>query len=395
MFQFSNNRKTISDIYSMFTESSLIVDDSYQRRSVWNENDKIRLIETILLNFIIPELFLWKADTNPETGESITHIVDGQQRIKTIAEFVNNEFKLKKNALLEEESKQKWGDYYFKDLDDATKKEVWNYQLMIVDINEKVTRPEIINMFRRLNLTDYNLNSQEKRNSLSGEFASLARQLSDLPIWEKYKLFNNVDVKRMKDVEFCASLILLFRSGIIDQSDQKALNRAYEDLQVKYDDANNDRDAIICATTQLETILSSSMLVKFLQKKSQLYTIFSILFYMKREKIEFSDIILQRLEDFVKMYGIFDNDMNIDSEMTQKEKDIFDNIKKYKLASSEGLNKQINRMIRFNTLKNFLFNGEPEYINSQKSLFKKMEDKLQKNLIETIENSLNQIEEDN
>ena len=273
MFQFSNNRKTISDIYSMFTESSLIVDDSYQRRSVWNENDKIRLIETILLNFIIPELFLWKADTNPETGESITHIVDGQQRIKTIAEFVNNEFKLKKNALLEEESKQKWGDYYFKDLDDATKKEVWNYQLMIVDINEKVTRPEIINMFRRLNLTDYNLNSQEKRNSLSGEFASLARQLSDLPIWEKYKLFNNVDVKRMKDVEFCASLILLFRSGIIDQSDQKALNRAYEDLQVKYDDANNDRDAIICATTQLETILSSSMLVKFLQKKSQLYTI--------------------------------------------------------------------------------------------------------------------------
>ena len=59
MFQFSNNRKTISDIYSMFTESSLIVDDSYQRRSVWNENDKIRLIETILLNFIIPELFLW------------------------------------------------------------------------------------------------------------------------------------------------------------------------------------------------------------------------------------------------------------------------------------------------------------------------------------------------
>ena len=75
--------------------------------------------------------------------------------------------------------------------------------------------------------------------------------------------------------------------------------------------------------------------------------------------------------------------------------DIFDNIKKYKLASSEGLNKQINRMIRFNTLKNFLFNGDSEYINSQKSLFKKMEDKLQKNLIETIENSLNQIEEDN
>lgn len=116
---------------------------------------------------------------------------------------------------------------------------------------------------------------------------------------------------------------------------------------------------------------------------------------MKREKIELSDIIVQRLEDFVKMYGIFDNDMNIDGKVTRNEKDIFDNIKKYKLASSEGLNKQINRMIRFNTLKNFLFNEDPEYINSQKSLLKKMKDKLQGKLIETVENSLGQIEEDN
>jgi uncharacterized protein with ParB-like and HNH nuclease domain len=35
----------------------LVVDDSYQRRSVWGEKDKIRLIETILLNLVIPELF--------------------------------------------------------------------------------------------------------------------------------------------------------------------------------------------------------------------------------------------------------------------------------------------------------------------------------------------------
>lgn len=99
----------------------------------------------------------------------------------------------------------------------------------------------------------------------------------------KYKLFNNVDVKRMKDVEFCASLILLFRSGIIDQSDQKALNRAYEDLQVKYDDANNDRDAIICATTQLETILSSSMLVKFYKRNPNYIQYFQYFLYEARK----------------------------------------------------------------------------------------------------------------
>ena len=59
MFNFNINRKTINEISTMFEKQDLIVDDTYQRRSVWNEKDKIRLIETILLNLIIPELFFW------------------------------------------------------------------------------------------------------------------------------------------------------------------------------------------------------------------------------------------------------------------------------------------------------------------------------------------------
>ena len=60
MFNFNINRKTINEISTMFEKQDLIVDDTYQRRSVWNEKDKIRLIETILLNLIIPELFFGK-----------------------------------------------------------------------------------------------------------------------------------------------------------------------------------------------------------------------------------------------------------------------------------------------------------------------------------------------
>ena len=88
MFNFTDNRKTIKEISSMFADGSLIVDQTYQRRSVWSEKDKIRLIETVLLNLIIPVLFFWKAETDPDTGLSITHIVDGQQRIKAICSFI-------------------------------------------------------------------------------------------------------------------------------------------------------------------------------------------------------------------------------------------------------------------------------------------------------------------
>ena len=98
MFKFSDNRKTVNEIFTMFDEGKLIVDDTYQRRSVWSEKDKVRLIETILLQLVIPELFFWKADTDPETGISTTHIVDGQQRIKAIYSFIIMNLNLNRNT---------------------------------------------------------------------------------------------------------------------------------------------------------------------------------------------------------------------------------------------------------------------------------------------------------
>lgn len=372
MFNFSSNHKTINEIHKMYGNGTLIIDNTYQRRSVWSEKDKIRLIETILLNLIIPELFFWPAETDPETGESIIHIVDGQQRIKAITSFISNEFKLKKQYLMEDETKESYGNMFFKNLPAETRQAFWNYKLMIIEIDRKATRENIVNMFRRLNLTDYNLNDQEKRNSISGDFAALTRELSELPFWEKYKLFNNTDIKRMKDVEFCGSLVLLYRQGIIDQTDQRALNQAYEDLQNNYIDAENDKCAIISAIDLIKNFFVSDEILKFLKRKAQLYSLFSVVFYMQREKIDITDSTKNQLAEFVKLYSIFDNNMDLSLNVSDDEKRIFDWLKKYKLASSEGLNKHTNRMIRYNVLKDFLFSNTPETENIQTSLYNKM-----------------------
>lgn len=372
MFNFTDNRKSIKEISSMFENAKLIVDDSYQRRSVWSEKDKIRLIETVLLNLIIPVLFFWKADTDPETGESITHIVDGQQRIKALCSFVNNEFKLKPQYLLDATTKKKYANKFFKDLDPEDKKALWNYQLMVIDIDPVATRADIITMFNRLNLTDYNLNDQEKRNSMSGEFAALARELSDAPIWEEKHLFTTTDVKRMKDVEFCASLILLYKKGIIDQTDQTALNQAYEELQEGYTDAESDKESIFAAIDLIPRFFISPEVTKFLKKKTQLYTLFSVVFYMQREKIEVGEKQLTNLQHFVDLYAVFSNDMDLSEQIVDTEKVLFDRLKKYKLASSEGLNKHTNRMIRYSVMKNFMFDMDTELECAANTLLEKM-----------------------
>lgn len=372
MFNYTDNRKSIKDITSMFNEGSLVVDETYQRRSVWSEKDKIRLIETILLKLIIPELFFWKAETDPETGASITHIVDGQQRIKAICSYANNEFKLKPQFLLDASAKVKYANKFFKNLEPDEKKSFWNYQLMVIDIDPIATRPDIITMFNRLNLTDYNLNDQEKRNSMSGEFASLARELSEAPIWEERHLFTTTDIKRMKDVEFCASLILLYRNGIIDQTDQSALNQAYEEFQIGYSDAESDKDAVLNAINTIPQFFVSEEVAKFLKKKTQLYTLFSVVFFMQRTDKALSKELLNNLQQFVKMYSVFSNDMDLTGQVTDDEKVLFDWLKKYKLASSEGLNKHTNRMIRYNVLKDFLFGLTKELVTATETLYDKM-----------------------
>ena len=354
MFSFSDNHKSIKEISTMFLSGNLIVDESYQRRSVWGERDKIRLIETILLNLVIPEVFFWKAETDPETGESITHIVDGQQRIKAISSFIENEYKLKSQYLLDEQIKEKYGNKFFKELDQDVKKAIWNYRLMIIEISQESTKEEIVQVFRRLNLTDFNLNDQEKRNSISGDFAALARDLSENEIWDEKHLFNNTDIKRMKDVEFCGTLILLYRQGIIDQTDQKPLNQAYEDLQTGYTDIENDKQHICDAITELEKFVEDEEILKFAKRKAQLYTIFCVIFYLQREEKRVTDKHVENLKKFVKLYSAFDNDIDMDGKLSDDEKIIYDMLKKYKLASSEGLNKHTNRMIRFNVLKYFL-----------------------------------------
>ena len=87
----------------------------------------------------------------------------------------------------------------------------------------------------------------------------------------------------MQDVEFCASLILLYRKGIIDQTDQSALNQAYEELQSGYSDAEKDKEAILEAIDIIPKFFVSDDVTKFLKKKTQLYTLFSVcLLYTSR-----------------------------------------------------------------------------------------------------------------
>ena len=371
-FNFDRNKVTIKEIYDKFTDGTLIVDQSYQRRKVWMPQDKVRLIETILMGLIIPEVFFWPAQIDPDSGEMITHIVDGQQRITAIIEYITGEFELSNKCLLNDEIKAKYGNKKFNELPDEGKTQIWTYRMSVVDIDRNCDKSDITQMFYRLNLTNYSLNSQERRNSIESRFGDKAEGLSKLDFWKDCKVFSSADARRMKDIEYCCSIYILAQEGIVDQTNDQKINAYYDDYKVEFDEKDILRDKIIKAMEMITDLVDKKTL-QFVSKKAQMYTLFCVMFEMQDKRIEMDNELFEKFKLFVNAYDLFKNgyDLNISDEL---ERNVYEGIKKYKLASSEGINKVGNRAIRFEIMKKFLLDSEGKIKESFRNISKKLVD---------------------
>lgn len=373
-YEFRRNTKTIEEINREFISGRLVVDTTYQRRKVWNDEDRIRLIETILLGLVMPEVFFWTANVNADTGETITHIVDGQQRINAIVDYINGDFTLSEKSLLDTESPKKYGGKLFKELSNDDKTAIWQYPISIVDIDRACTKEQIKQMFNRLNLTNYNLNPQEKRNSKDSAFGDKCEALSTLDFWKKNKVFSSTDAKRMKDVEYCCSIYILANEGIIDQTNGKKINDYYDDYKDEFDSNNNLKNRVIKSMSIIEKLCDKTT-TSFVSKKAQMYTLFCMSFQMIDQNIDLDNEIFIKFKLFVEAYNKFRNEfvLNYDDPLIA---DVFENIKKYKLASSEGINKVGNRVIRYEILYKICVVSEPNIKKILQSISDDLEIKL-------------------
>lgn len=385
-FIFRRNTKSIQEINQDFANGTLLVDPNYQRRKVWGIQDKVRLIETVLLEFVMPEVFFWIASRNPDNGAAITHIVDGQQRINAITEYLNGEFSLEEKYLLDDSIKERCGKKYFKDLSTDDKNIIWGYPISYVDIDSSCTLDNIKQMFFRLNLTNYSLNPQEKRNSTDSVFGDKCIALSNMDFWKTKKVFSSNDAKRMKDVEYCCSIYILSKEGIVDQTNGKKINDYYDDYKEEFDEDESLINRITSAMDIIESLTDKST-ISFVSKKAQMYTMFCLAFKMLDEYVEMSSIIFEKFKQFIIAYNNFRNEFVVNYE-DKELSNLYENIKKYKLASSEGINKISNRMIRFEILYKICINDDDNIVDNLNIISNEFEKQLitRKNKIDKLEN---------
>ncbi len=221
----------ISDIVQWSEKGEIELSPKYQRNNVWNEKAKAYLIDTIIRGLPIPPIFLrQKVDIN--TKSTSREIIDGQQRIRAILEYVVDE----KYAIKKSHNKE-YGGKKYSDLDDEAQEAILEYEIVAEVVTEK-DEGLIYDMFARLNSNNYVLNKQEIRNSKYwGDFKVLVYNLASnyRDFFLSYKLLSDNDCTRMRDAELITSMIILLVDGIVSET-PTSVDKVYEKFDASFDE---------------------------------------------------------------------------------------------------------------------------------------------------------------
>jgi len=134
----------------------------YQRKLRWSEQAQSYFIESVILRIPVPPIFFYDVKGRLE-------IVDGSQRVRTLARFVNNEF-----ALGELEKLDILSGFKYSDFPPTIRKRLFNTPIRSFVLDEGTDESTRIELFRRLNTTGKTLHDAEiRKGAFRGPFLDL------------------------------------------------------------------------------------------------------------------------------------------------------------------------------------------------------------------------------
>lgn len=284
-----HNFQTVAWFNDLLDRKRLDMDPPYQRRSVWNQRFKDYFIETVLLNYPSPAIFLYE-EISPD-GRSVSHVIDGKQRLTTIFEFVADQYPVSdSNPSTSLQGK------FFSSLPDNVKRAFWSYQFL-VEYVPKDDETLIDNIFERINRNVAKLTPQELRHAkYDGPFILTAEALSE---WMTAQLPTNIprmgsqSRKQMKDVELVAILLLHIEFGTNSYS-QAELDQIYANYDETWDKKTDVENEFRSVITTLRDVFSSAELSSSrLRNQADFYSLFGAILSLTRERAlpSTSDII--------------------------------------------------------------------------------------------------------
>ena len=213
----SSTNHPIADLKDWHNDHKIIIQPDYQRRLVWNQSAKIMLIDTILKNIPMPKIFLSK-EIN-KTQSTVRKVIDGQQRINAILEFIDGKFALDAPYQGEYEGKK------FAELPEDIQNQFLSYEINFNEVSF-ISEEQIREIYSRVNKYSFPLTTQELRKAdYPGEFYKLAEKIASDEFFESIKLFTVANRRRSADVEYASELLAVLIDG--PQEKKESLDSFY------------------------------------------------------------------------------------------------------------------------------------------------------------------------
>ena len=352
------NSVKIIELYNKIDHGLLNTQPYYQRKLVWKKQHKYAFIETILLNFPFPEVYIASSEIDVEHMLTKEVVVDGQQRLTTIVEYIKGEGDFSKPNRITA----------FSDLSTSEKKGFLTYKVSVKDLKD-LEEASIKEIFQRINNTEYSLNTVEKNNAQygDGEIALFCKQLisrdytptehhTDIIIesekrdpiigfFEMNEIFSENDKKRMYDFQY----LMLIISTILEGNYYGRSSKVDEYLE-KFNSSFPEHDRILKLLLKVVNIFERLDFSKksYWYNKANLFTLIIELSKIETEEIDFSRLEreLLNLEDKVDIY--------FTAEKEEEIQDIKEDERKYFELARHGSHEKAARDHRGRTIQNIL-----------------------------------------
>lgn len=262
----TKNVMTVADIFNKLAHNEMLINRDYQRASgLWPNAARSYFIDTILCDYPFPKITLRQL-TDLETKETKLEVVDGQQRLGTIRDFLENKIRLSSTSKL-------YSGMLYEDLDEDLRGAMLRYEVS-VDTITQATDDEVLEVFRRMNSYMVKLNDAELRHSsYQGEFKwfifDLVERYSDF--LKRTGILSLKDVSRMKDAELITELCQIIMKGITNHS-KAELDKLYKENDAVFP----CRDRCLFEFEQTMDFIKDSMLHLFDSQSITSYMFYSL-----------------------------------------------------------------------------------------------------------------------
>jgi hypothetical protein len=224
--KFDTKDFTVEHIIGSYAKDLFFVPD-YQRQQVWTPDKKARFIESVVLGLPIPMMFL------AHVQDGRLEIVDGVQRITTLASFSQGGFKLKSLDRLPALNGFKFGD-----LPVAQQRKLMARALRIVVLDEATTNATRQDIFNRVNTSgDRARPAEVRRGAYQGRLMAFLKERSEDPIFREICPVSKSLLKRQEPLELVLRFFALSERYMLFKHDvAKFLDEFVIDHQDAFDE---------------------------------------------------------------------------------------------------------------------------------------------------------------